>query len=380
MKKHFDESKHERYPEGDPRGGKFAPKSSLSSSLRERIASGALDIPKDIKKRKYKTTDHDPKMNEYADAVWEELKTEMKARGLSDEEIKSIEHGFYTLLSNNSQPAAKAVTAALLIEGGMPPEEAIAMMKKEVMSRGGYYGALVDYKENYNPNNLDTDSFIASEAGFAFYQKYDPFHPKGMTYEDYNAEMGRRQYEYNNIAGKLNNLNEVGAEVYKEFDNLKNKNYVEGVSMVSEVSQLLYKRNAESDTYYRGIYDLYGSGRSAAFDYEQFSGASPEWPAKSIANAFSDPNVTSVEIPGDVLVAWAPSKQIAKTFSAGGGRQGSDIAGKAILQTLISPSEVAFYWPAIYANIGLSVDTKEVWVINSDGTYEISREQWEQLK
>jgi hypothetical protein len=89
----------------------------------------------------------------------------------------------------------------------------------------------------------------------------------------------------------------------------------------------------------------------------------------------------SVTFKADALVCWTPDRSVARSFAGGGGLSSSAVRRKAILSFRnVIAHRIAFYWPAIYAHLGNSVDTKEVWIYNPSGTMTVSKEDFERLK
>ena len=359
------------------------------STLSTRIASGELDIPKDIKKRKFQMNTSNLEAEAYAEKVWNAEVEEMKALGLSDEDIRTVDVGLYQLMTSTDRIEAKLSMAALMAHDGASESEVRAAVEAEYLSRLTEKGiAQVKYGQAIKAG-LDP----MSDEGLVMYQKAK------MLFTSYTPEELRDPSHYmrKSILEDASRSSSYADGIDEVVKDAMNPNVQKGFNVIREASQQLYDRNIESPVLYRGIYDqLDERGRGSGKYYRETEDG--YYPVKEIkkAIALEHPAGTSwvnqrpedmvrkaesVEIDCDRLVAWTPSRQISRTFSAGGGHSGSNVKRKAMLaKTNVPSSKVAYYWPAIYHSLGNSIDTKEVWLWNPQATMNIHYTEFELIQ
>jgi hypothetical protein len=406
-----------------PKGAEAMP-ISKDGALDKAIQTGDLDIPKDVKKRKFQMQNDDPATIAYAEKVWNAEVAEMKAAGISDSAIEKIDRGLWQLMASTDRVKAKLPAAALLAFDGMSKEDIASTVRAEMMSR--YNAKAIPVMQMYDLIKSGKDPL--SDEGLALFWARD--HYTGDPAKDtaelladrsswereyYTADNlrnpehleGTKLYEFSNrrvfdqfvMASK-----EIGGGIDEVVSDATNPEVAKGYAIIRDTSQRLFTRNGEDAALYRGIYDLIpGSGsnsnrgRHVKWDVgyqpvklleELSDGTHTEEKWVKDPNSWSGESRVTVQIPkvdtvildSDELVAWTPSKQIAKTFAAGGGMRGPDVYRKAMLSKTNVPSyNVAYYWPAIYHSLGSSIDTKEVW-LQTNGEMQINIGEVERLK
>jgi hypothetical protein len=350
-------------------------------ALDKMLASGELDIPEGIRKRKYSTQEVHPGVEEYSNRVWEAMSAEMRAQGLDDEIIKKgVGGSLNRLLGSNDDASAKALTGAIASMGGASDAEVAELVKKELFARArpGMGEAMWRIKEKVEDGTLDvmnddesTRLLIAmgrKRAGDV-YENDIPNYRRDLAE---NIEQGNRyRKEHPDHVGiyeqqlkrRTNDALEYTARVEDAIGMALDPNYQKGVSVVVETSQRLWERNQEKPKLQRGIYDLERS------------------PYKPVQKVDADIKESGRSIfHTDSLVAWTPDGRAARSFSAGGGMSKHGISGKAMMtKSNIQLEDVMFYWPALYSHLGWSIDTKEVWLW-SGGEMELTEAEFKRLK
>lgn len=351
------------------------------SQLDQDIQNGVYDIPANIKKRRFQMQTEHPEAEAYAEDVWLGIREEMKAQGIPEEKIKQIEFVLYRFMGSTDSMEAKTVIGALEKSMGKSDEEVRAIITEEMHSRmtdtGIAYLAMGEF--------VRTGGDPFSDEGLALFRNTEVY-TGDYTNEDYrNPEYWYR----NNIIERTQQMKEYAEHFERVVRQAQDPQIAHGIAIVSDASKKLYARNAESETLYRGIYDFMrvrGRG-SRAHQVEEDEGYYPvKWIEEQFHRYETDPEHpwtnrevivgTTATLDSDRLVCWAPSKQIARTFAAGGGLRGENIGRKAILSSTRYSNNVAFYWPAIYKNLGSSIDTKEVWVYNPNGKMTINIDEF----
>lgn len=369
------------------------------AALDRALKAGELDTPPEVKRRRYQQQNHDPAMVAYSEKVWAAEVAEMKAQGLSDDSIKKVENALNDLMRSNDRQDAKISMGAIMKASGATDAEIEAVMHEEVMSRYLDKYLEIDAAKMAFADFANNGGDPLSDEGVALYMKTESF------IADYTMDEMRDAYG-DSIVKQAENCIEYANYWREDYDTAENWQVAKGMAVVVQTSQALYERNAESETLYRGIYDVetnkrYTSegiyepvksiadgfyqwtdkGEGSTYD-EKFSDLHKEgeYDIKSdwvdgVQHVFVKEQVADVvEFRSDRLVAWSPKKQVSTTFSAGVGRS---VVRKGVLsRTGVPPSEVAFYWPAIYAQLGSSIDTFEVWLYNPTGRMIVGKEEF----
>ncbi len=361
----------------------------LSSEAMQEIESGVLDIPKNVKKRRYQTKDQDPEMMAYAKRVWESVKAEMKRQGVSDDDIKSIEDSIHSLLRTTDSIESKQTIGALMANDGASDDEIRQLVIGEMSHRykPGAIDAALSISKLLREGKTIWDKEVYTEFMVFRHQgdreaairdmEENPWNSWEATLDQmkYDRDRDPKRFEEDGPRSGYGSFVDTSRRIGGEIDEIANnsRRLSKGMAIVRDYSRALYERNAESDTLYRGIYDFVENPRYDKY-YSKDDSGEHYWPVKSICAVFH-PNFISgggpkplddvVTFGTDRLTAWTVSKQIARTFSAGGGRKGENIHGKAMLSRKVNNAEIAFYWPVIYAHLGMSIDTKEVWLQNT---------------